>query len=43
MAFDAAGRVDGEVNALGNAVTSVFDAGSRLVATLDPLGNRTSF
>ena len=36
-----AGR--GRINPLGNAVTSVFDAGNRLIATVDPLGNRTSF
>ena len=38
----AAGRRIRTTNALGNSTTSIFDPASRLIASIDPLLNRTS-
>ena len=43
MAYDVSSNLIRTMNPLGQINTSVFDLANRVVAQIDPLGNRTSF
>ena len=41
--YDVDGRLIRTTNPIGAITTQIFDANSRVVATIDPLGLRTSY